>query len=334
MEVDIGGLRAFVVVAELGRFGSAADELGISQQAVSKRISRLEDTFGVQLFRRRASGTELTAEGSIALAHARTVVEAVERFTAAVRPRDRPLRVDVLGTRLSTVGLIRSFHDSRESTGERDIEIVTSDGLRSAVPALLRGEIDAAYARVSGLDDPQLASTPAYLEPAHVIVGPRHRLAGRRHVSPAELGGAVAWMPGNTPGSEWAEYWDEFATRFGVGVESGRTFFGMDHLFEEIAASQDLVTFAGEVTPTHVPWHLELSRVAIVDPVPVYPISLIWSRGSRHALLAELVAHTRRRYRPPVGEIWTPEVDRARFGGRAGRRSRAGRPGRAAGPLP
>lgn len=310
-DADVGGIRAFVAVAELGRFGSAADELGISQQAVSKRISRLEDTLGVQLLRRGASGTELTAEGTTALPHAQAVVEAVERLTAAVDPCGRALRVDVLGTRLSTVALLRSFHDSRESTGERDIEIVTSDGLRSAVPALLRGEVDAAYARVPGLDSPQLASTPAYLEPAYVIVGPRHPLAGRRHVTPTELGGTRAWMPGNTPGSEWAEYWDEFARRFGVGFETERPFFGMDHLFEDVAAAPDLVTFAGEVTPTHIPWHLELTRVAIVDPVPVYPISLIWSRSSRHELLTQLVAHTRRRYHPPAGEVWMPDTDRA-----------------------
>lgn len=311
MDVDVGGLRAFVAVAELCRFGSAADELGISQQAVSKRISRLENTLGVPLFRRGQSGAELTAEGMLALPHARSVVDAAERLVAVVDPRARPLRVDVLGTRLSTVSLVRSFHDSRESAGERDIEIVTSDGLRSAVPALLRGEIDAAYARISGLNAPELDSTLAYLEPATVIVGPQHRFAGRQRVTPAELGGSTAWMPGNTPGSEWAEYWDEFGTRFGVGFETDRPFFGMDHQFEEIAASRELVTFAGTITPMLMPWHLDLTRVAIVDPVPVYPMSLLWSRESRHPLLTELIVHTRRALRLPTVDIWMPDADRA-----------------------
>ena len=311
MDLDVGGLRAFVAVAASRRFGSAADELGISQQAVSKRISRLEDSLGVRLFRRGRSEAELTTEGAVALRHARSAVDAVERLVAAVDPRARPLRVDVVGTRLSTVGLVRSFHDSRESAGERDIEIVTSDGLRSAVPALLRGEIDAAYARVPGLDVPELDSTPAYLEPAHVIVGPRHRFAGRQHVTPAELAGSLAWMPGNTPGSEWAEYWDEFATRFDIRFETERPFFGMDHQLEEIVASPDLVTFAGEGTPTHIPRHLDLTRTAVVDPVPVYPTSLLWSRGARHPLLTQLVVHTRRNYRPATGDLWLPEIDRA-----------------------
>ncbi len=40
--MDVEALRTFVAVAEAGQFQAAADELGVSQQAVSKRIASLE----------------------------------------------------------------------------------------------------------------------------------------------------------------------------------------------------------------------------------------------------------------------------------------------------
>ncbi|MFC9682758.1 LysR family transcriptional regulator [Streptomyces sp. NPDC056948] len=47
--MDIEALRTFVAAAEAGQFQAAADELRISQQAVSKRIMSLEKNLEVVL---------------------------------------------------------------------------------------------------------------------------------------------------------------------------------------------------------------------------------------------------------------------------------------------
>lgn len=44
--MDTEALRSFVRAAELGRILRAADELGVTQQAVSKRIAALERELG------------------------------------------------------------------------------------------------------------------------------------------------------------------------------------------------------------------------------------------------------------------------------------------------
>lgn len=43
-------VRTFVSAADGGQFQVAADELGVTQQAVSKRIATLERSLGVSLF--------------------------------------------------------------------------------------------------------------------------------------------------------------------------------------------------------------------------------------------------------------------------------------------
>ncbi|GAA5165977.1 hypothetical protein GCM10023321_56690 [Pseudonocardia eucalypti] len=56
MELEV--VRTFVAVADNGQFQAAADELGITQQAVSKRVATLERALGAPLFARspRARG--------------------------------------------------------------------------------------------------------------------------------------------------------------------------------------------------------------------------------------------------------------------------------------
>jgi DNA-binding transcriptional LysR family regulator len=309
VELDLGAVRAFVSVAEHRRFGEAADELGISQQAVSKRIAKLESDLGAALLHRGPAGTEPTEEGGAVLVPARLLLGAADQAVDAVRARRRALRVDVLGTRLASTELVRDFH---EATGA-DVEILTSDGLRSAVPALLRGTVDAAFVRVLGPLDPALAHTPVCLDPLHVLVGARHPMAGHRQVRMTELAGATARMPGNTPGTEWTAWFTDLAAEFAVRITTRGPDFGFDHLLDEVAHSAEVLTFAGE--GVRVPWHPEIVRIPVAPPVPVYPHSLLWRRADRHPLLPALIAHLRAGYRPPTrDEVWLPPAEQHLFG--------------------
>jgi hypothetical protein len=60
VDLDIGQVRALVVASESGSFGRAAAQLYMSQQALSKRIARLETSLGT-LFTRSPGGVTLTA---------------------------------------------------------------------------------------------------------------------------------------------------------------------------------------------------------------------------------------------------------------------------------
>jgi DNA-binding transcriptional LysR family regulator len=63
--LDWDKLRVFHAVAEAGSFTRASDTLNLSQSAVSRQISALEDALGVSLFHRHARGLILTEQGDL-----------------------------------------------------------------------------------------------------------------------------------------------------------------------------------------------------------------------------------------------------------------------------
>ncbi|MYZ11414.1 LysR family transcriptional regulator, partial [Streptomyces sp. SID2999] len=83
--MDLKAVRTFVAVADAGQFQEAAALLGVTQQAVSKRIAALERDLGVRLFTRTARGAEPTLDGRAFLPHARALLLAEERAAASVR---------------------------------------------------------------------------------------------------------------------------------------------------------------------------------------------------------------------------------------------------------
>ncbi len=53
-------MRSFLAVAEDGAITEAADRIGLSQPALSRRLQQLEEHFGAPLFVRSRKGVELT----------------------------------------------------------------------------------------------------------------------------------------------------------------------------------------------------------------------------------------------------------------------------------
>jgi len=71
--MDWDKLRTFHIVAEVGSLTHAGDSLGLSQSAVSRQISNLEQSLEVKLFHRHARGLVLTEEGELLASTAKEI---------------------------------------------------------------------------------------------------------------------------------------------------------------------------------------------------------------------------------------------------------------------
>lgn len=83
--IELRHLRAFEAVARLGSFTQAADELTITQPALSRTIQQLEDALGATLLDRSSRHVETTQAGRTFVDYIERVLAELERGVAAVR---------------------------------------------------------------------------------------------------------------------------------------------------------------------------------------------------------------------------------------------------------
>jgi DNA-binding transcriptional LysR family regulator len=91
MAMDWDKLRVFHAVAEAGSFTHAGETLNLSQSAVSRQISALEESLSVPLFHRHARGLILTEQGELLFRTAREVFAKLSMAEGLIsESKDRP----------------------------------------------------------------------------------------------------------------------------------------------------------------------------------------------------------------------------------------------------
>ncbi|WP_331281397.1 LysR family transcriptional regulator [Streptacidiphilus albus] len=307
-DVDLDAVGTFVAVAEGGQFQAAADDLGVTQQAVSKRVATLERELGVRLFTRTARGVRLTIDGQALLPHARELLRAAERARAAVTPGRRALRIDVVSRRIAPSNLLHAFYQQRPEI-ELDVVTLTYAEAESALAEVAAGTIDATFRslRDTAREVPSGLRAARVIDDRHeVLVGSQHPLANAKSVSPAELADHPIWMPGMP--AEPLGYYRDLAEAFGLTIDTIGPSFGAEALLEEIAGSARLATFVGEGSRYLWPERYDLRRIPVVDPTPVYPLSVVWRADNPHPVLADFLDFLRAGYRATAGDdVWVPD---------------------------
>ena len=85
MEQNLAQYKIFYEVAKAGNISRAAKELYISQPAISKAISKLEDSLKVSLFTRSSRGVQLTPEGELLFSHTQAAFQALDQGEQELR---------------------------------------------------------------------------------------------------------------------------------------------------------------------------------------------------------------------------------------------------------
>jgi DNA-binding transcriptional LysR family regulator len=182
MAVELRHLRYFVAVAQEGHITRAAERLGMQQPPLSQQIKALEREIGVQLFRRRARGVELTEAGRTLLADALSVLarvdEAVEAARRTAAGQQGRLRIGLPPSGPFHPFVPRMIRRFREAYPL--VSVSMEECLRAElVDGLQAGTLDVAFIRASIsppegldmhllLDEPMVVALPA----AHALARP------------------------------------------------------------------------------------------------------------------------------------------------------------------
>src|SRR5215471_7566799 len=81
---SLNGLRDFEAAGRLGSFKAAAQELNVTQTAVSHMVRLLEQRLGYELFRRKPNRLELTAQGQVFLSGLTDAFDSIARLAEQV----------------------------------------------------------------------------------------------------------------------------------------------------------------------------------------------------------------------------------------------------------
>ena len=139
-------LRYFLAVVEQGGFTRAAQQLGRTQQAVSKALRLLEEDLGVRLLDREAGGPRPTAFGLLLLDFARRVTRDESEFRARLQQVQSAARGEVrIGASVTVAASLVTPATEQMLAAHRGIGVSVVDGLQQTlVPAVARGELDVA----------------------------------------------------------------------------------------------------------------------------------------------------------------------------------------------
>ena len=188
LKPSLADLRAFVTVGELQSFAAAAKALHLSQPALSRRISHLEDQLGVRLFDRTTRSVALTALGERFLGEVRGLVEDMDRSVLSLRDAAELETGDVtIGCVFSAVHhflppVIRAFRERHPRVLVRIIE----EGADEVLASVKHGEADLAVNYI-GMQDPEVEFAPLLKEPYVLACPAAHPLARRRSLAWQEL---------------------------------------------------------------------------------------------------------------------------------------------------
>lgn len=179
--MDLRQLRYFVAVAEEGHITRAAERLGMQQPPLSQQIKAIEQGLGVQLFRRKARGVELTESGRVLLDQARALLERLDHALLmtqrTARGEQGRLCVGVAPTapfHPFVPRVIRAFRDAYPL-----VSLSFEECLSGPAVELLRGErIDVAFLRAPVADPHGLVVHRLLEEPMVVALPGSHELAG------------------------------------------------------------------------------------------------------------------------------------------------------------
>ncbi|GHF73014.1 transcriptional regulator [Streptomyces mashuensis] len=185
--MDLLSLRYFQAVARHQHISRAAEELRVAQPSVSRTIIRLESELGVPLFDRYGRRIRLNEHGAAFL---RRVDRALNELDDARRELADaavagPGRVAVAAETL--VQLAAVLTPFRAQCPGVEVRLFQAP-LESMRRHLLRGEVDFALAS-QPLAGTGLRSQELVREDVLLAVPPGHALAGREHVTVAELAG-------------------------------------------------------------------------------------------------------------------------------------------------
>lgn len=250
-------LRAFEAAARRLSFSQAAEDLFVTQSAISHHIQRLEKELGVALFERRTRAVALTEAGQTYFRSVHAAFELLRQGTDALRapePARYTLRIGLLAS-FATRWLATRLPAFAATHPHIDLQLQPDIALADVAG----GEVDAAIRYGRG-GWPGVRSTLLMTERLSVVCAPALVAGRKRPKTPADL----LSLPLQVSHARHQFEWDAWAHAFGFDLGAARTVRLHDYniVVEAALAGQGLAMGRERLISSH------LASGALVQALP------------------------------------------------------------------
>jgi len=185
-DLNLHALEQFVALARTRNFTRAAEELHVSQPALSRSIRKLEDQLGKPLFERRPREVVLTELGERLLERAREILRMIDETLTEFREAGRHPRI-----RLGAIPTIAPYFLPRVLGGFSEVRpdvrvVVQEDTTDQLLRRCSQGELDVLILALP-VAAPSLQVEPLFDEELLLVMPAQHSLASSRTVSISAL---------------------------------------------------------------------------------------------------------------------------------------------------
>lgn len=177
--MEIAELLTFIKVAETASFSDAAEQLFITQPAVSKRIAALEASLDLKLFDRIGRQIQLTEAGHQLLPQAKKITADIRDIKRNLTSQEASLSGELKMATSHHIGLHRLPKALKQYQQDFPNVIIEIDFTQSenAYQQVLKGDAEIAVITLSNDENPMIESIPIWSDPLMLVVGNDHPLA-------------------------------------------------------------------------------------------------------------------------------------------------------------
>ncbi len=191
---EIASFEAFLAIAETGSLGRAARELGLTQQAISRRLASMEAQVGVTLAVRTTRGSKLTPAGLIVADWAARLLEVANEIDVGLgslrkegRERIKVAASQTIAEQLMPHWLLSLQTDAARRGVTAPQVTLTATNSEHAIASVRDGTVDLGFVENPG-PPKGLGSCVVGQDELVIVVPPTHKWARRaRVVTPREF---------------------------------------------------------------------------------------------------------------------------------------------------
>ena len=294
MEQNLGQYRIFFEVAKTGNISKAAANLYMSQPAVSKAVSKLEDNLGLSLFERKSRGVKLTVEGNLLYEKLGEAFEAIDDAEKQLQ-RYQMAKVGMINiassTALARYILFKFLGQFSDENPYIFINLHTQDAA-SALKNISEGRLDLGLValkeppknlevrKLGDIHDVMVA-TPQYIQNIRHVIGEKCNLL--------EDGKVLVLNKNNVS----RQLFDEYTARKHLTIDNLFEISTMDIIIELCKINLGV----GVVTREYVEEELKSGKLVEVQPskeVAKRSIYLVYQAGNQNPALKKFIELTER----------------------------------------